>query len=367
MKVLHIITCLDTGGAEASLFKLVKHFGDRDFDHVVCSLNGRGTFGPQIEALGLPVFGFTGRPLDLAWSVPSLVRHLRPDVLQGWMYHGNLAASWCRSLRATNAPVLWNIRQSLDDIRLEKRSTALVIRIEKSLSALPSRIIYNSHVSAQQHETLGFKRTRKHIIPNGFDTELYKPDPVARHRLRREIGLEDEVPLIGLIARYHPMKDHANFLGAARLVKAARPETMFLLAGRDTEKALSKDGAGRTGNGVKALGERCDIPDVMAALDVAVLASSHGEAFPNVIGEAMACGVPCVATDVGDAKRVIGDTGTVVPPRNSQALASAILSLLDRPDRRQLGEQARQRIVSQFSAVATAAAYRDLYREILGR
>ena len=365
MKVLHIITCLDTGGAEASLYKLIKHFGDPDVSHIVCSLNGHGSFGPQIEALGSPVFAFNGKPLDLAWTVPRLVARMRPHIVQGWMYHGNLAASWSRSVHATSAPVLWNIRQSLYDIQVEKPATAHVIRIGKALSRLPARIVYNSHVAARLHEAFGYDGRRRVIIPNGFDTELFKPDLTARQALREEIGVDEATPLIGLVSRYHPMKDHANFLEAARLTKERRPDAVFLLAGRDIAKVVSKGGSAV--DDLRVLGERKDVPAIMAALDVAVLASAYGEAFPNVIGEAMACAVPCVATDVGDTKRVIGETGTVVPPRNSQALASAILSLLDRPDRRQLGEQARQRIVSQFSAAATAATYRDLYREILGR
>lgn len=364
MRVLHIITCLDTGGAEASLYKLIKHFDDRDFDHIVCSLSGRGTFGPQIETLGSPVFALSGRPLELAWAVPSVVRHVRPDIVQGWMYHGNLAATWSRSLRATHAPVLWNIRQSLYDVRVEKPGTARVIRLGKTLSRLPARIVYNSHVSAEQHEAFGYYAMRRTVIPNGFDTDLFKPDPTARHLIRQEIGVDDSAPLIGLISRYHPMKDHANFLEAARQMKEVRQDAVFVLAGRETAQALA--GNGSRIDGVKVLGEREDIPAVMAALDVAVLTSAYGEAFPNVIGEAMACAVPCVATDVGDAKRIIGDTGVVVPSRDARALASAILSLLDRPDRRYLGDQARQRIISEFSMAATAAAYRDLYREIVG-
>lgn len=365
MKVLHIITCLDTGGAEASLHKLIKHSGDGALDHVVCSLNGKGSFGPRIEALGVPVFAFNGRPVGLTWAVPRLVSRIRPDIVQGWMYHGNLAATWPRSLRFTKAPVLWNIRQSLYDIRLEKRGTALVIRVEKSLSRVPCRIIYNSHISAEQHEAFGYSGTRKEIIPNGFDIELFRPDGIARHAIREEIGIGDDTPLVGLIARYHPMKDHTNFLNAARLIKAVRPQTMFVLVGRDTARALSGGHAGDIGESVRVLGERSDMPAISAALDVAVLSSSHGEAFPNVIGEAMACAVPCVATDVGDARRIIGDTGQVVPARDAQALASAVLSLLDRPDRRQVGERARQRIVSEFSVAATSAMYGNLYRQVL--
>jgi len=366
MRVLHIITCLDTGGAEASLYKLIKYFDDERFEHFVCSLNGRGAFGGKLEALGSRVFAFNGRPLSLAWSVPRLVSRVRPDIVHGWMQRGNLAASWSRSLGASRAPVLWNVRQSLYDIHTEPPGTAILIRAQKALSRLPCRIIYNSHLSARQHGSFGFCDRKISVIPNGFDTDIFKPNAEARRSIRREIGIKDDTPLIGLIGRYHPMKDHANFLNAARLVRASRPEAVFLLAGRDTRKLLQSPAATGLEGSLKILDERQDIPEITAALDIAGL-SSFTESFPNVIGEAMACGIPCVATDVGDARRIIGDTGYIVPPRDSQALASGMISLLDRPDRQQMGAHARQRIVTEFSVAASAAMYRDLYRELLGR
>jgi glycosyltransferase involved in cell wall biosynthesis len=235
------------------------------------------------------------------------------------------------------------------------------------LSRRPRAIIYNSHLGARQHEALGFAKEKRHIIDNGFDTDLFKPNRDARLKIRAQLGIADDVPLIGCVARLHPMKDHANFLRAAHKVIGVRPETIFVLVGRNTEttelvKVICELGLD---NNVRALGERSDIPAIMAALDILVLPSAWGEAFPNVVGEAMACGIPCIATDVGDSGRIVGDTGIVVPSRDSDALAQGMLSLLRRPDRKALGDRARKRIVSEFSLGAMIRNYSDLYAAIM--
>jgi glycosyltransferase involved in cell wall biosynthesis len=279
------------------------------------------------------------------------------------MYHGNLAATYCGLIGASAAPVLWNIRQCLFDLRLEKRSTAMTIRLGNLVSRHPRRIIYNSELSARQHEALGFPAEKRHIINNGFDTELYKPSPDARSRIRDQINVDDNTPLIGCIARVHPMKDHANFLRAAAKISAILPNAIYLLAGRDTDGPQMSElvcGLGLNDT-MRILGERSDVSAIMAALDVLVLPSSHNEAFPNVLGEAMACGVPCVATDVGESCSIVGATGIIVPPRDSDALSRAVVSLLQRSDTQALGHQARQRIISGYSLQAMTEKYAAVY------
>ncbi len=373
MKILHIITGLSSGGAQTMLYKLLSG-SDRDrFRSVVVSLTNCGALSKPIEALGVPV-----HCLGMARGVPSpaalgrllqVVEKVRPDLLQGWMYHGNLAASLAAWKGPVGAPVVWNIRHSLYDLRKEKRLTALVIRAGAWLSDKPVRILYNAHVSAAQHESLGYKPEKTKVIPNGFDCERFVPSREAREKLRAELGVPSDALLIGLVARYHPMKDHATFLRAAACLVTRRKHVQFVLVGRGVDAHNGELRSMLTELGlasyVHLLGERRDISVLTAGLDIATTSSSWGEGFPNVIGEAMACAVPCAVTDVGDSSWIVGDTGKTVPPSDPEALAEAWRELIDiSPEaRRQLGLGARRRIEQHFSLPAIVARDQDLYAE----
>jgi glycosyltransferase involved in cell wall biosynthesis len=288
------------------------------------------------------------------------------------MYHGNLAATVAARSLGLRIPVLWNIRQSLYELLKERTLTQWRISGSAWLSGTPQVILYNSKISALQHEAIGFKSEKTRIIPNGFDCEEYRPDCGMRERMRKELGISSNVILIGLIARYHPMKDQANFLqAAAELIKTRLgANAAFILAGHDIN--LSN---GRLtglihqldlGSKVLLLGERQDVSRLMTTLDVATVASAWGEGFPNVLGEAMACGVPCVATDVGDSAYIIANTGRIVPPKDPQALAAAWRALIavGTEGRKQLGDKARRRVAEYFSLFETVRQYEDLYQEV---
>jgi len=374
LKIAHIITGLEADGAETMLYKLLRAM-DRRFDPVVVSLVDDGPMAARIEELGIPVFGCGMRPgflsLPAAARLGRLLRRVRPDLLQGWMYHGNLAAQVAAAALPSGTPVLWNIRGSHCRLRDEKFMTAATIWVGARLSRLPSKIISNSLASARQHERLlRYSKDRWVIIPNGFEVEKFTPSESARVDVRAELHASPEALLIGLIGRYHPMKDHANFLSAAAILRTKLPAAQFLLAGSgvDSENSTLRDQMQTLGllAGVHLLGARGDVPRITAALDIAGSAS-YSEAFPNVIGEAMSCAVPCVVTDVGDAALLVGDTGRVVPPRDSNALAQAWLELagLSRSSRHSLGAAARARIAAHFSMSAIAARYEELYDEML--
>jgi glycosyltransferase involved in cell wall biosynthesis len=288
------------------------------------------------------------------------------------MPHGNLMASVAGAVSRGHVPVLWNIRMSLDDLRAGPWLIATAIRIGGLLSRRPAAIIYNSQNAAMQHEALGYESARRVIVPNGFDCQVFRPDAEARRQVRAQLRLHDETVLVGLIARYHFMKDHPSFLRAAALVAQAHPEAYFLLAG----KGVTWEGSAlvrliqelQLHDRIFLLGEQSDMPRLTAALHIACSASST-EGFPNAIGEAMACGVPCVVTDVGDSTYLVGDTGFSVPARNPEALAHAISQLVAAGPawRQQLGLAARQRIEREFSLPAIVRRYEDLYREQLSR
>lgn len=353
------------------LLKLCSKLDRRRFAPSVISLSDKGVIGPRIEALGIPVYalGMNSRrpsPIGLL-QLRKLLLTMRPNLVQGWMYHANLAAS----LAIWSGAVVWGIRQSLYGLDKERVLTRWVIRLGAVMSRCSRAIVYNSRTSARQHETFKFDKSRTCIIPNGFDTEVFRPDEEARVSIRQELGLNDNKILIGLIGRYHPMKDHRNFLNAAALLSKEFSDAYFLLVGSEVNANNPALGEMITEFGlderVILLGERKDISQLNAALDIASSASAWGEGFANTIGEAMSCGVPCAVTDVGDSAWVVGNMGRVVPPRDPIALANAwkSLILLGRDERQALGLRARQRVIENFSLESVVKQYEDLYARLI--
>ena len=371
MKVIHIITGLSTGGAERALYNLLKGGLSSEFDSYVISLSNEGTIGPQIKALGVPVITLgmkAGRPtLAGILKLRKVIKEFQPDVIQGWMYHGNLAASLAR-LFASNKPALaWNIRQSLYEIKKEKRLTRQVIKLNRFLSHSVDTVLYNSQLSRQQHEAFGFSGSKGLVIPNGINCEQFSFSVNARKTVRKELAIPEFALVVGHVARFHPMKDHANFLQSAVKVLDDFPETHFLLSGRGVDNKnsdINKFIPDSFRQQFHLLGERTDIAELMSAMDI-LCSSSWSEAFPNVLGEAMACGLPCVATNVGDSALIVGDCGIVVPPKDSDALACGIQSLmsLGSAERIKLGELASNRIKENFMLEVITQRYVDLYKE----
>jgi glycosyltransferase involved in cell wall biosynthesis len=378
---MHVITGLSTGGAEMMLLKLLSA-ASGSMEHVVVSLGDEGTIGPRIAALGVPVhcLGLKRNAPNpfRALSILPLAQRIAPQLIQGWMYHGNLMASLAAvALRKTaprnvlgQKPVLWNIRQTVYDLRRERWLTAKLIRQGARLSSGPAAIIYNSQTSASQHEELGYRAEKRVIIPNGFDCQVLRPDEAARKAVRAELGITDDTVLVGLVARYHPMKDHVGFLKAAALVVQSHPQTRFVLVGAGVSSTQPELAEGiqqnELGDRVILLRERSDIPRLNNAFDIGCSASAWGEGFSNSIGEAMACGVPCAVTNVGDSAYIVADTGFVAPPRAPEALAEAIGRLIEigQPGRQQIGAKARKRIETEFSLSAIVEKYENLYLAI---
>jgi glycosyltransferase involved in cell wall biosynthesis len=374
VKIVHVITDLDVGGAEMMLARLIARLDPRRIENTVISLTTTGTVGHEIQQTGVPVFALGLRPGQVRtaalWRLVRLLRRLRPDVVQTWLYHADLAGIMAGAL-AHRPKIVWNIRCADLDPADHPRSLPLVLRTLAFLSRYPAAVICNSTAGRRAHEKLGYTPRRWEIIPNGFDTGLFRPSPDARIDLRRELGLDPGALVVGLLARFHPMKDHATFLRAAWMVAKSHADVHFVAAGRGVagNRVLDEVVADLTlGDRVHLLPERNDAPRFLAALDVAV-SSSSGEAFPNVVGEAMACGTPCVVTDVGDSAQIVGDAGVMVPPRDAAALAAGVLSLLalDPTSRDNLSFAARERIKSRFSLEGVAVRYEQLYLDIAGQ
>jgi len=358
VKITYIITDLDTGGAEMMLYKLLGSLQNEKVESLVISLMGRGKITGRIEALGIKV-----EVLNLnqgekpSWKTIKKLRKLMkdfdPDIVQSWMYHGNIAATMAVFLCSPfckKPKLFWNIRQTLYDLNNEKFQTRWLIILSRWLSFLPKGIIYNSVVSMQQHDEIGFSNRKAHMIPNGFDLQKFKPSQQYHHQLHEELGVSDNVLLIGHISRLHPMKDHATLLRSIDRVvddlsnSSDKQEVLFLLIGYNVTSDLSSNPA------IRFLGERTDIQKIMPALDIVVSSSAWGEGFPNVIGEAMASEVPCVVTDVGDSAYIVGKYGRVCPVGDNQCIANSLLQLIQNPEeRKKLGKRARKRIEEKYS------------------
>lgn len=366
--VCHVITGLETGGAERALARLIAHgLADTYACHVV-SLAGDGPQRAAMEGAGAQVHLLGSSRLTLLLRLTRVLRDLDPALIQGWMYHGNLAASLASPFLDGRSTV-WNIRQGLEDLSSDKFLTRQVIRLGRSLSRHPRAIIYNSHTSAAQHTAFGYSARSAEVIPNGFETRLVAPDEEASLATRARLGIPAAATLFLHLARYHPMKDHRSFLAAAVLCLEKVPNARFVLAGRGV-------GAGVTGFAEVVpkryhaqfafLDEVANSVDLMQAADVLVLSSSRSEGFPNVIGEAMMTATACIATDVGDCARIVASAGVVVPPQDPRALAEAMIRLAVEPGlRRQIGDLGRVRVSELYSIDAAVQRYVALYDRLL--
>lgn len=358
------------------LLKLLTHCESLRSGATVIALRGGGELAPRFRALGVPVLELGMHPGlgSLTGIIPIIkrLRALRPQVVSTWMYHADLMGGI--AARISSIPAVWGIRGLDLDPARTKRSTRTVVRACAALSRyVPRTIVCCSERARQIHVSLGYDERKFRVIPNGFDLALFRPDPAARASVRAELGIPFDAPLVGLVGRDDPQKNHAGFFVAAARIAGTRPDVHFLLAGKDVtpqnERIVSamRD-VNLPENRVHLLGSRQDVPRLMAALDVLVL-SSYGEAFPNVLGEAMACEIPCVVTDVGDSAEIVGDTGAVVAPSDMHALADEVLRLLAlKPEaRRARGRAARRRVQERYDIARVAKQYEEVLIDAAGQ
>ncbi|MER9652396.1 glycosyltransferase [Mesorhizobium sp. M0152] len=374
IKVLHIITGLQNGGAEAALFRLCT--AERSHSHFVVSLSGEGKYGPLLREAGISLVCLSMPKGRLSLKGLATLRRIfatyRPDVVQCWMYHANLVGGVLARLFGIK-PILWGMHSSGLDPRAAPFATRAVDRICASISgAVPARIVSCSEQASQRHVRAGYSSSKWTIIPNGYDLAVFEPDGKARARLRQGWSIEADRFIIGNVARWHPDKDHKNLVAALSALSArTRLPFQCILVG----PGITAENAELVGlldhHGVRdkvmLLGPRDDIADLMNAFDIHVLASSS-EAFPNVIAEAMACGTPCVATDVGDVGLLVGNVGFVVPERDPEALSRSMeimaLEMRDSASWTIRRQASRDRIASRFSLERMAKSYGALWERL---
>jgi glycosyltransferase involved in cell wall biosynthesis len=329
-----------------------------------------GPMGKRIQSLGVPVHA-----LGMAKGIPNpiymlrLARRLReerPHLVQTWLYHADLLGGLAAKL-AGGIPVVWNLRHSNLDRREKRRLWWTVRTCARASHHLPQQIICCSEASRREHVAVGYAAEKMIVIPNGSDVASFKPDPEARCSVREELNIPNEAPLIGLMARFHPQKDHRTFIEAAARLHRHRPDAHYLLCGEEMTESnrLLMNWIKGTGapHCFHLLGLRMDVPRLTASLDIATSASAFGEGFPNVIIEAMACEVVCVVTDVGDSATIVADTGYVVSIRNPEALYQAWTQVLGTtPEvRRKLGRAARNRVKEHFDLPDIVTRYEQVF------
>ena len=371
IRVLNIVTGLGRGGAEMMLCKVIEKTQGGELDHEVISLTAGGALADRVRDAGAPV-----RELDWnrsrispgqLWSLARLIRRTRPDIVQTWMYHADVVGAVAARLAGARH-IVWNLQNGTlpRDVRL---ATRLTMRVAACLSwVLPKRIVVCSRRGIETHAGYGYRRRPMTFIPNGVDTNVFRPQPKDATTLET---LNAELPaiLIGMVARFDPQKDFGNFLDAAVLIKDGSPDAHFVLCGdlvEPTNEELVHEIVKRgLAGSVSLLGPRTDVRGVLSILDVFVLSSRYGEGLPNAVAEAMACGIPCVVTDVGDTADLVGAAGAAVPASDPAALAREVVRLASSPETRgEMSKAGRARIQAHYALEDVVEQYATLYREV---
>ncbi|WNK20129.1 glycosyltransferase [Halomonas piscis] len=357
--VFHVITGLNNGGAEAVLYRLVTN--DESNHHTVISLMDMGKYGPMLEekGVGLVCLNMPKGKVTVSGLINLFLtlRKYKPDVVQTWMYHADLIGGAVARLAGVKC-VFWNIRHTDLMPGESSKKTIFIARICAFLSSfVPFKILCCAEKSVKVHSGLGYKKEKMLVVGNGYQLDKFDCNVGERLRLRNEISLTDGF-VLGMVGRFDPQKDHRNLVNALGLLKKRGVDFKCLLVGPGMDyenvKMLELISHNNLQEEVLLLGQRSDIPALMNVLDIHVLSSSFGEAFPNVVAEAMACGTPCVTTDVGDAALIVGETGWVVPAKKTEKLADAIeqgfLECQQRPlDWKDRKISCRERIEDNFS------------------
>ena len=363
MKIVHIITGLEDGGAENILYKICKH--DRFNNHIVISLISGGKYFLLLKKLGIKVYCINMKFYSIInfFNLIKLLRTLSPDVVQTWLVIGDFIGGIAARLAGIKN-IAWNVLYSKLDISTEKLRNLLLIRILSKLShIIPKLIIVVSKNSKKNCQNLGYCRKKLCLIFSGFDLSFFKISKYQKLFFRKKIKIKKQTPLIGIVARYHPIKDHNNLLNALSIIRSKNIDFNCVFVGTDMDRnnkiLINEIKRLQLDSYIKLLGPKSNIPQVMNGLDINILCSTS-EGFSSVIVESMACGTPCVVTDVGDSALIVGKTGWIVPPKNSAKLANAIQKALfevGKKNWKQRCYQARLRVKNYFTIKKMIKSY----------
>jgi glycosyltransferase involved in cell wall biosynthesis len=373
-RIFFLIRALDHGGAERQLIELAKGLDKTRFAVTLATFYDGGALRPEIEGIeGVTVLSLRKKGrwdvMPFLWRLVRAVYAARPQIVHGYMSVANELGILAGMI--AGARVVCGLRVSDLDLSRYDWAAAWSFRAGALFSRFADLVVANSRAGERHHLAHGYAGERMVVVSNGIDTKRFRPDPEAGRRMRRTWGIAEDEFLIGLVGRVDPMKDHPTFLRAATLLARECPDVRFVCIGNGTaayERELHELAA-TLGLGERVLwcAAQSDMCSVYNALDLATSASSYGEGFANVIGEAMACAVPCVVTDVGDSSWIVANTGRVTPPRAPRALANAWRAVLalGAAGREALGQRARARIVSEFSTAALVSQHQALYEQMI--
>ncbi|MGP4789275.1 glycosyltransferase family 4 protein [Psychrobacter sp. 1Y11] len=372
MKIVHIITGLNNGGAEGVLFRLCTH--DKNNQHVVISMMDKGKYGALLEKQGITVHCLMLNRNNINFKsltkLYRLLKQLKPDVVQTWMYHADLIGGLTARF-AGYKNIFWNVRNTELKKGSSKNSTIYIAKASALLShVIPKKIVCCAVNASDIHSELGYDKKKLTVISNGFELNKFSPNDECRNAVITELSLDKVSDIIGMVGRFDPQKDHTNLIKAVHIVVKSRPNLKVLLIGKDMNEdnktLLDLIKNLNIGKNIIFLDQRTDIPAVMNAMDLHILSSLYGEGFPNVIAEAMACGTPCVTTDVGDSALIVGDLGWVVPVGDSKALANAIITGIKEKDNKakwlSRKQAVRQRILNNFDISSMVKNYDDVWK-----
>lgn len=364
MNVLHLITGLGTGGAEAMLYKLISYSADPSRQAVV-SLTRGGKHRELLEQLGVSVYELN---LKQFWMFPfrffqllKLLKKHRIQVINAWMYHAVFVATLVSFFSQDKSiKLIWNIRHSLHDLSREKLALRIIIRLLGRMLGLPAKVIFNSRKSAAEHSKYWAMQSKEQFVPNGFDIDIWKPRESHENQLKAKLGIGDG-QLIGHVGRHHPMKNHVGLIRCFEQLAQNQPDVHLVLIGKGTETLEVEDQSIKSR--IHIMGERQDVQQLMPDFDCFVLCSNWGEGFPNVLGEAMACALPCITTDVGDSAFLLSNQEWILPPYDESALTNKLKQLLvfDERQKAALGDENRKRIEAHFTMQAVSEYYEQLY------
>jgi len=374
IKIAHISTGLETGGAEVQLIRLLEKFDKNKFEMIVISLDKETYLADKIRnELKIPVDSLCLKqnPLNIRKAY-SLLKAFNPDVIHGTMYEGGVVGTLFNKFLPNKPPVIWTVHEPLEHYDKEPIRKRLQLRTWGLISKMPACMMYVSNLNKEQHVDWGFNNDKAIVISNGVDTNRCFPNKSKGMEIRKSLGIPTDAFVIGKVARFHRQKNHIGFLHSAALLAKKQPHVHFMLVGTnvdDNNEELTAliDKLDLKGK-VHMLGNRQDIPDVVNAFDLATL-TSFGEAFPLTLGEAMVSAIPCVATDVGDNDLIVGDTGIITPVNDDQAMAEAwekmvVMDKTDKTAYKKLGEAARKRTLDKFTLQQQVSQHEDLYNNL---